>query len=96
MDETYPFLQSLVHGYFHQDFDAVFDSFDEAFDGYAKTHDQDDRNGLRADILRFLANNPGNTFAHFTNEFRPDLEMAENDSEIKIWLERAIHIACVH
>lgn len=52
--ESYPQLDSLIGGWFHQDFDLEGSSLEEIVAAYKKVHLPRDWSHTRADIQRFL------------------------------------------
>jgi contact-dependent growth inhibition (CDI) system CdiI-like immunity protein len=53
-DHSFPYLDSLIGGWFHQDLDIYGDTLDEVIAAYRQGAPVEDWMGVRADIHRFL------------------------------------------
>ena len=50
MKKDYPYLDTLIGGWLHQDFDSAGDMLEEVVTAYNKVHAADAPAGVRADI----------------------------------------------
>lgn len=88
MIKSYLMLATLVQAYFHQDFEEPDDL--AGFAEFARTHSAADRAAFVADVREFLADHAQSLLDSFVRIFRPDLVLADNDEDLREWLERAV------
>lgn len=87
--DSYPYLDSLVGGWFHQDFDIDGSTLEDVLASYRGRSHPDDRLGAKADIQRFLRNTPpGQLEAEFQARFSPTGFPGRDDSSLHEWLQR--------
>jgi hypothetical protein len=68
----YPQLETLIGGWFHQDFDINGDTLDEIIAAYRGVTPVDQQRSLAIEIERFL-NEPGDVDYEFQRRFTPDV-----------------------
>jgi hypothetical protein len=68
----YPQLETLMGGWFHQDFDINGDTLDEIIAAYRGVTPVDQQRSLATEIERFL-NEPGDVDYEFQRRFKPDV-----------------------
>jgi hypothetical protein len=68
----YPEMESLIGGWFHQDFDINGESLDEIVAAYRAVTPQDQQRALAAELRRYLAEE-SDVERDFEQRFRPDV-----------------------
>ena len=68
----YPQLETLLGGWFHQDFDINGDTLDEIIAAYRGVTPVDQQRSLAAEIERFLKE-AGDVDSEFQRRFKPDV-----------------------
>ena len=85
--ESYPYLDALVGGWFHQDFDVDGNTLEEVITSYKKRTEADDQLGVKADIQRFLRNTPDDQLDDaFNDRFTPGGFPGRDDLGLREWL----------
>ena len=69
---TYPELETLIGGWFHQDFDINGKTVAEVVSAYRQVTPDDQQEALAGEILRFLAQS-SNVDVDFQDQFKPDI-----------------------
>lgn len=83
---VFPYLQSFVHGYFHQDFDIVGDTVTDIVTEYKAAAHAYDVMGLKADIARFIHQYADNADEAFVAIFNPDIDPVAWSGSTIAWL----------
>jgi hypothetical protein len=85
----YPQLDSLIGGWFHQDFDIAGSTLDEIIASYKGVHSSEDWGNARADIQRFLQGRDDNQVKEdFVRLFQPDVDPETWEMSTRQWLLR--------
>ena len=88
-DHAYPFLDALIAGWFHQDFDIAGDSLAAVIASFRKETNSDDWAEARADIARLLRRYDDAALAQeFIRLFRPGVDPAAWQGSVRQWLAR--------
>jgi hypothetical protein len=84
--ESYPYLSTLLGGYFHQDaYDDGATEEDIVRDFIGSSWDYQ-RLGIRADIKRLLHEHDDHLLEAIQQAFRPAVIVGRNDDEARAWL----------
>lgn len=83
----FPYLQSLMHGYFHQDYDIVGDSIASIVAEYKATAHGYELMGLKADIARFKHQFADDADEKFVTIFSPDIDPVAWSGSTIAWLD---------
>jgi hypothetical protein len=87
--ESYPYLDSLVGGWFHQDFDLDGNTLEEIVASYKKSAPPEDWMGVRADIQRFLRQHETPRLSEdFMRLFQPGTDPESWGMSAAQWLTR--------
>ena len=87
--KDYSFLDSLIGGWFHQDFDLSGNTLEEIIAAYKKVHGPEDRSGTRADIEKFLReHSEGDITEEFVRRFQPGVDPQAWGMSTRDWLLR--------
>jgi hypothetical protein len=87
--DTYPYLDALVGGWFHQDFDIDGNTLEEVLASYRDRSPPGDHLGAKADIQRFIENTPPEQLeAEFNARFMPTGFPGRDDASLHDWLRR--------
>jgi hypothetical protein len=86
--DSYPYLDSLIGGWFHQDLDLEGDTLEEILENYKKGSPPDDWPGVRADILRLIRNSGENLDSEFIRLLQPSVDPAGWGMTTRDWLMR--------
>src|SRR5256885_8765439 len=87
--DCYPYLDALVGGWFHQDFDTDGDSLEELIAAYRAKAPPDDIPGTKADIRRFLRQTPASKMHdEFLRLFEPGVDPRRWAPSTAQWLSR--------
>jgi hypothetical protein len=90
MTTSFPRLSALMGAYFHQDFDLLYDSDNEAIVDYAATHSREDVRQAVEEIDELLDDLADGLLKRFQNDVsRWDFIIGANDDEARIWLLKA-------
>lgn len=84
---TFSYLQALVQGYFHQDFDIEGNSIADVIGSYKASANDTDVVGLKEDIARFKHQFADNADAMFVTLFLPDIDPVAWSGSTLAWLE---------
>ena len=85
--DAYPYLDALVGGWFHQDFDVDGRSLKEVIASYKTRTASDDRLGAKNDITRFLRNaDDEHLEEEFAALFTPAFYPGRADLTVRDWL----------
>lgn len=85
--ESYPHLDALVGGWFHQDFDVDGGTLEEVMASYRGRAPEDERLGAQADIMRFLRNTASaDVEEEFNSRFSPGGYPGRDDLGVREWL----------
>lgn len=87
--QSYPQLDSLIGGWFHQDFDLEGDTLEEIVAAYKTVHSREDWEGTRAEILRFLEGRDDTQVKEdFVRLFQPGVDAEAWGMSTRQWLLR--------
>jgi CdiI immunity protein len=87
--KDYPYLDALVGGWFHQDFDIDGSTLEEVLSSYKWRTAPDDRLGAKADIQRFLRNTSDDRLDdEFNERFTPGAFPGRDDLNLSDWLRK--------
>ena len=87
--ESYPQLDSLIGGWFHQDFDIVGNAIEEIIAAYKQACSPEECHNTRADILRFLQErNDAQVKEDFVRLFYPGVDPEAWGMSTREWLLR--------
>jgi hypothetical protein len=87
--EAYPYLDALVGGWFHQDFDIDGGSLEDVIASYKARTTEDDHLGAKADIKRFLRSfDEDRLEEQFVTRFIPGSYPGRWDLSLRDWLLR--------
>jgi hypothetical protein len=87
--ESFPYLEQLLGGWFHQDFDLAGGTIEAIMENYRSTAHPHDVMGVKADIQRFIHNaeaNKADLEKAFVKQFNPDVLPAAWGMSTKNWL----------
>jgi hypothetical protein len=84
--DRYPYLKTLLGGYFHQDAYDDAENDDEVVEEFIATSWPYQRLGVRADIGRFLHEHPEGLLAALERTFSPGVILATDDAGVRAWL----------
>jgi hypothetical protein len=85
--ESYPYLDALVGGWFHQDFDIDGSTLEEVLSSYRARSAPDDHLGAKADVQRFLRNTSNDRLEEeFNEQFTPGAFPGRDDLDLRDWL----------
>jgi len=85
--DSFPYLDALIGGWFHQDFDLAGDTLEEVVAAYKKSNPPEDWLGTEADIKRFLRTRDEDQIeGDFVRLFTPGVEPAGWDMTTREWL----------
>ena len=85
----YPQLDSLIGGWFHQDFDLDGATLDEIVTAYKSAHSPEDWRNTKADIQRFLQERDERQVKEdFVRLFQPDVDPEAWNMSTRQWLLR--------
>src|SRR5436309_645897 len=91
--DAYPYLDALVGGWFHQDFDLDGDTLEDLIDAYKKGTPPDDLGGARADIKRFLRQTPRAEIEQaFVRLFNPGVDPKRWAASVEEWLSEVYRL----
>jgi hypothetical protein len=91
--DAYPYLDALVGGWFHQDFDLDGGSLEEVIASYKARSAPDDRLGAKADIQRLLRNTDVESLEErFNRQFSPSAYPGRFELSMKDWLVKLYHL----
>jgi hypothetical protein len=86
---SYPYLDNLVGGWFHQDFDIEGGTLEEIIQSYKKSSPADDVLGTKADIQRFIRQAGADHLTEkFVEIFQPDVDPTAWGMSTRDWLLR--------
>jgi CdiI immunity protein len=87
--DCYPYLDALVGGWFHQDFDIDGDTLEEIIASYKRKSPPDDLLGTKADINRFIRQTPDERIdEEFARRFEADVDPRRWSQTTRHWLLR--------
>lgn len=87
--DKYPYLDALVGGWFHQDFDIDGNTLEEVLASYRHRTPPGDHLGAKADIQRFIVSTPAEHLeAEFNARFTPTGFPGRDDASLRDWLLR--------
>jgi CdiI immunity protein len=85
--ESFPYLDALVGGWFHQDFDLEGDTLEEVVAAFKKSSPSEDWLGTKADIKRFLRTREEHEInADFVRLFQPGVDPVAWSGSTQNWL----------
>ena|ERR1700690_2181899 len=85
----YSFLDSLIGGWFHQDFDVNGDTLEEILASYRKAQKPEELLGARADIEKFLREHDDSHLTEeFVRRFQPGVDPEAWGMSTREWLLR--------
>lgn len=84
--DQYPYLSSLLGGYFHQDCYDDGETKSDIIENFKRTTHAYERLGVRADIQRFIHHHRDGLLAAVNQAFEPDVILGKTDEEVQAWL----------
>jgi hypothetical protein len=88
-EHAYPYLDALIAGWFHQDFDIAGNTLAAVIASFRKDTNADDRAQTRADIARLLRRYDDAALPQeFIRLFRPGVDPAAWQGSTRQWLAR--------
>ena len=85
--DSFPYLDALVGGWFHQDFDLAGGTLEEVVAAIKKSSPSEDWLGTKADIQRFLrTRGDGEIDADFVRLFQPGVDPVAWSGTTRTWL----------
>jgi hypothetical protein len=86
--DAYFYLAHFLGAYLHQDYVVVSGSIEGAIDDFLTHEPRYCAWGLRADLERFLSENPQAPLAAFNQTFPGAFHIGDGDADARAWLDR--------
>lgn len=84
--DSFPYLETLLGGYFHQDCYDFGETDEDIIRAFNKSSWEYQRLGARADIKRLLHEHPDDLLTAVQEIFQPSVTVGETDPEAREWL----------